>query len=81
MSRGWCISDMPSCVNFTSPPRNKEPAAIPFSYLHLLWVLSLPKGLEGFLSHSLGAPFTLMPCPFVSHPTPHWAELSPRRGS
>lgn len=81
MSRGWCISDIPSCVNFNSPPRNTEPAAIPFSHLDLLWVLSLPKGLEGFLPPTPGAPFTLMPCPLVSHPTSHWAELSPRRGS
>lgn len=48
MSRGWCIFDMPSCVNFDSPPRNMEPEAIPFSHLDLLQVLSLLKGLEGF---------------------------------
>lgn len=49
--------------------------------LDLLWVLSLPRGLEGFLPRTPGAPFTLMLCPLVSHPTFHWAELSPQKGS
>lgn len=85
MSRGWYVFCLPSHVNFDSPPRNMEPEPIPVSRLYLLSVLSQPKGLEGFLPPTPGAPFTLGPVPLP--PTPplgpphHQAELSPQRGS